>query len=437
MYSITRKALYLASILAVASRTAFATVGMNFEGYGPEAHGAGGASYAWDNGTAAVVNNPATLGLAPEGDRIDVAFGFLGPNVRIDAPGGATAKSGGTAYVMPAFGWSRRAGDLAWGFGIFAQGGMGTKYDESSFLALGSGGRVGSELTVGRAIVPLAWRLTDRFILAGAADFVWAGLDLQMAVPGSVAPGLARGGTLAPPPLSAADYLRIDFANDNPLAGSARGYGTAGRLGFVWQAHDRVAIGGVWNSRTSLSDLEASDADLSFGNSETGTETGRLRGKARAVDFQWPSSYGLGAAVRATKTVSVVADVKRVEWSDVMSDFNLRFDAGAPGTIDFALPQQWRDHTVVSAGVIWRATDRLSLRAGYTFAENPIPEATANPLFPAITEDHVTAGATYAFGDHAVALSVAIAPEVDLVNADGLRIRHSQANAQVMYTRRF
>ena len=36
---------------------------MNMEGYGPIATGMGGASMAYDNGTAAVINNPATLGL--------------------------------------------------------------------------------------------------------------------------------------------------------------------------------------------------------------------------------------------------------------------------------------------------------------------------------------------------------------------------------------
>ena len=42
---------------------AFATNGMNLEGYGPVAHAMGGASMAHDNGSAAMMNNPATLGL--------------------------------------------------------------------------------------------------------------------------------------------------------------------------------------------------------------------------------------------------------------------------------------------------------------------------------------------------------------------------------------
>ena len=69
----------------VASTTAYATNGMNMEGYGPIATGMGGASMAYDNGTAALMNNPATLGLMPQGNRLDVAVGFLGPNVKATA----------------------------------------------------------------------------------------------------------------------------------------------------------------------------------------------------------------------------------------------------------------------------------------------------------------------------------------------------------------
>ena len=48
-----------AAILPVLPVTATATNGMNMEGYGPIATGMGGASYAYDNGTAAMMNNPA------------------------------------------------------------------------------------------------------------------------------------------------------------------------------------------------------------------------------------------------------------------------------------------------------------------------------------------------------------------------------------------
>ena len=61
-----RQQLFVAFTL-LASPCAFATNGMFLEGMGPESTGMGGAAQAVDNGTAAMVNNPATLGLMASG----------------------------------------------------------------------------------------------------------------------------------------------------------------------------------------------------------------------------------------------------------------------------------------------------------------------------------------------------------------------------------
>src|SRR3990172_11900597 len=150
--------LAVAVAAAVAAPSVFATNGMNLEGYGPIAAAMGGASMAYDNGTAALMNNPATLALMPEGDRLDLALGYLGPNVSASMPG-ASVDSDATAFYMPAVGWAHKSGQLTYGVGMFAQGGMGTEYGASSFMAAGSNEKVRSEVGVGRLMVPLAYEV--------------------------------------------------------------------------------------------------------------------------------------------------------------------------------------------------------------------------------------------------------------------------------------
>src|SRR5512145_2752313 len=105
-----------------AAPAAYATNGMNLEGYGPIATGMGGASMAYDNGSAAMMNNPATLSLMPEGNRLDVALGYLGPDVTASVPMmGINSDSTGTAYYMPALGWVAKSGNTSYGLGMFAQ----------------------------------------------------------------------------------------------------------------------------------------------------------------------------------------------------------------------------------------------------------------------------------------------------------------------------
>jgi long-chain fatty acid transport protein len=118
-----------ASLLALSSPPRLqATNGMNLEGYGPVAAAMGGTSMAFDNGTAAVINNPATLGLMTGNGRFDFAVGVLGSHITVKSPSSTpnifgvpanqSADSTSNAFFMPAFGYVRRSGDLVYGFGV-------------------------------------------------------------------------------------------------------------------------------------------------------------------------------------------------------------------------------------------------------------------------------------------------------------------------------
>jgi len=57
----TRITIVAAALTTCSMSVAYATNGMLMEGYGPESTAMGGASMAFDNGAAAMVNNPAIL----------------------------------------------------------------------------------------------------------------------------------------------------------------------------------------------------------------------------------------------------------------------------------------------------------------------------------------------------------------------------------------
>jgi long-chain fatty acid transport protein len=59
----------------------------------------------------------------------------------------------------------------------------------------------------------------------------------------------------------------------------------------------------------------------------------------------------------------------------------------------------WNDVGVWKLGVAWQMNDALTLRAGASTGGNPVPDSdvTINIVAPAITEHHVTLGATYRF----------------------------------------
>jgi long-chain fatty acid transport protein len=422
---------------------AFATNGMNMEGYGPIATGMGGASMAYDNGSAATMNNPATLGLMPDGNRLDVAIGFLGPDITTSVPGGPSASSSADLFVMPAAGWIQKKGSFAYGAGVFAQGGMGTEYAADSFLALGSGDVVRSELGVGRVIIPFVYSATPEFNIGLSLDYVWATLDLKMALPGSdfvslvtncTGPACAGLGGFA-----AAPWTRLDFSGGGDMNGAAKGTGFAGKIGATYKVGSDVTIGATYHSKTSLNDLETESTGALISASGFGLVGA---GKIKVRDFQWPETYAIGVAWNANKQLLIAADIKQIKWKSVMKDFKMTYEgplAGAPGnTVDFALPQNWKDQTVYELGAAYLFTPEFIGRIGVNISDNPIPDADMNYLFPAIEKNHYTVGAGYAFNKaHSIDFSFAYAPEVKVNAGNGLTTTHSQMNEQIMYSYRF
>lgn len=474
-----KQTLLAASVAAVVATpiTGFATNGMNLEGYGPIATGMGGASYAYDNGSAAVMNNPATIGLMDDGEgRLDVALGNLGPDITSTHTGIPNSDTTSTAdsFYMPAVGYVQRDGSLSYGVGMSAQGGMGTEYAANSFLAAGTNEIVRSEVSVGRLVAPIAYNVDKNLTVGGSIDYVWAGMDLKMALAGfqffdfvgAQTTGQASGdlvGTFGTMFLSAADgsnvvtnpdgsvtdnftlfNARFDFSNDSDISGEAKGAGFGGKIGFTYKVNNNLTVAGTYHTKTNIGDLDTSDAVLSM-NSDAGSFA--VAGSIAVVDFQWPSTFGLGLAYKQDKWM-VAADVKVLQWSDVMDSFRMSFTANATqtgGAVNFAgqsmdveMFQNWEDQTVVHLGGAYKVTSATTLRAGINAASNPVPDATLNPLFPATIETHYTLGVGHALSKKSgVNFSLTIAPEVDVTGASGVTTTHAQQNWQFMYTQKF
>lgn len=434
----TLRATVLAAVLATGS-TAWATNGMLMEGYGPQALSMGGAAAAYDNGTAGMMNNPATLQLGANGTRADIALGVLGPNVTAMGQ-----KSDGTAYVMPAVGWVKKNDQFSWGVGMFGQGGMGTEFGANAGLMA----NMRSELGVGRVIFPLAYRVSPQLSVGASLDYSWASMDMQMttnranlngmmdsANPGSSA---ALGTSLAPGQMGNPSYGRLDFSNSNDFSGAAKSTGWTGKFGAVLEATPALTLGFSHQLKTNLADMttSATGAKFTIYDSSFGVIGATMSGKLTIHNFQMPAVTTIGGAYKASPELTLVADIKNIGWSSVMKKFLMTFDAGQP--LQFAMDQNWKDQTVVSLGGAYRLNESTVLRAGYSHASNPVPDAYVHPLFPAIVKSHLTAGIGHKFNDQ-VSMDIAVshAPKVSVTSGQGAAISHSQTNYQLMLSYRY
>lgn len=373
----------LAAVGLAAPSLAMATNGMVMEGYGPIAAGMGGAAMAYDNGTAALANNPATLALMADGSRLDVMLGFVGPDLETSMGMG---KSEADAFYMPAIGYVKKQGNLVYGAGIYGQGGMGTEYANGDMAQVG----------VGRVIFPLAYSVNQRFNIGGSVDVVWAGMDL-VADLDPLNPG-----------------KEIDFKDDSDFTGAAKGYSVAAKLGFTYRLDDALTVGGVYQTAANLPDLKGDGY--------------------KVAGFDMPAMLGLGLAWQASERLMVAADVKDVMWGSSMNTVTIYQN----GMVVAPFQQDWDDQIVLSLGLAYRFNDAFTGRVGYNHGKNPIPDAFVNYLWPAIMEDHYTAGFGYAFNKQsALNFGLSYVPEVSVTAGSGMTIDHSQVNWQLMYSHTF
>ncbi|MBU0752022.1 MAG: outer membrane protein transport protein [Gammaproteobacteria bacterium] len=426
----------IAALLAVAglSAPAFATNGMNLPGYGPVAAGMGGASMAYDNGNAGLINNPATLGLRASGtSRVDIAVGGLHPDVSATSTAGAgSIASSAKEFYMPAMGYVRKDGKVTWGIGMMSQGGMGTDFGRNSWMSGGSGLPLRTELGVGRVLFPLVFSVTDTLTVGGTFDYVWGGLDMQSMLSAAQFGGM--GGTTTGG-LNSIGLVHFDFnKGTDKFSQALTTSGTAVNLGFTWAATPQLSIGGVYHSKTSLGDMSGNGTYTSG----TTLATGGTRGTFKLIDFQWPETYGLGISYQATDRLQLVLDYKDIAWDKAMDFMRVRFTSAA-GTASINMPLNWQRQQVVQLGMSYKMDDNITLRAGYNAGKNPIPSGNLNPLFPAIVDTHVTLGFGYVINKKMSAdFSYAYSPKVSQTNAGmGATASHEQQSWQAMFSNRF
>ena len=126
---------------------------------------------------------------------------------------------------------------------------------------------------MGRLIAPLAYEVNPNLVVGGSVDFVWAMLDLKMAMPlanmaGFITPTGMGNGTIGTAlndlAMGGYDTARLDFSDDNDFTGEAKGYGFAGKLGFTYKINPMFTVGGTYHSKTNLGDMETGTNDASM-----------------------------------------------------------------------------------------------------------------------------------------------------------------------------
>jgi long-chain fatty acid transport protein len=353
------KQIAVAVSLSLASASAFATNGYFPHGMGVKAKGMGGAAVAMTQDAFAGANNPAAAAFV--GNRWDLGVDFFMPD-RSATVGATSVKSSERTFPIPEFGYNVGLSDkLGVGVTVYGYGGMNTTYRTNLF---GGTGDLGVDLMQLTIAPTAAYKVSPNTAVGISPLLVYQRFE---------ATGLQPFQQLSGNPTNLT----------NRSYDSSTGVGV--RLGVLSELSEAISLGASYSPKTNMSKFEKYAGLFASGG-----------------DFDLPSNWTIGAAVKVNPSVIVAIDYGAINYEDVNSVSNSSLSTPmSQGTIplgsDLGSGFGWKNINVLKLGVQWQITDKTTLRAGYNKGDNPISaqDVTFNVLAPGVMEEHYTLGGTY------------------------------------------
>lgn len=353
----------LSVLISVSSSAVYATTGYFMHAYGVKSQGTAGATTAQFNDALTIANNPA--GLSWIDNQINIGATVFAPDRSSEIQGSPTASgqydgNGREYFVLPEIAIGHAVSDTVnVGFAIYGNGGMNTKYNQNPYTGFGSQGIAGVDLTQVFFSPAISWKFTENQSIGLASNILYQQFE-------------AKG-------ISGFSTLSQDHSNlSNRGKDSSTGIGV--RVGWSGQfLNDQLILGAKYSSK-----IKADKFD-------------KYRGLfAESGGFDVPESYSIGAAYRFTPALTVAADVERINYADVRSIANALDLSQGLGTTNGS-GFGWQDINIYRLGVTYEASPKLSLRAGYSYNDQPIKkdQTFLNILAPGVVQNHISVGATW------------------------------------------
>ncbi len=354
-------------VLTLGSANALATDGYFSTGYSVKSQGVGGASIAYPQDGLAAASNPA--GTAWVDDQIEAGITLFTPNRNTEITGspvpGANGSYDGNAtknFLIPEFGYAQKISNTtSVGVAVFGNGGMDTDYSNSPFAAYGGQGSAGVNLEQLFIEPSVAFKVDQNNTLGVGVNFAYQQFS-------------AKG-------LQGFSQASADAANlTNRGTDTSTGWGL--HLGWLVHLTHDLTVGATWSSKINTGKFSDYSGLFADGGS-----------------FDIPESYGIGLAFKATPTWTLVADIEKIKYSQIVSVANplANLFAGNPLGSANGPGFGWQDVTAIKLGASYDVQPSVTVRAGYNHSGQPIPadQTFFNILAPGVVQDHLSFGASW------------------------------------------
>jgi long-chain fatty acid transport protein len=354
--------------LLMAAPAAWGTNGYFLPGYGTNSKAQAGVGIALPLDALTVATNPA--GLTEVSDGITGGVEVFRPRrgAVLDQQGQSAEFDGNDTktFYLPEFGVSRHLSErLAWGIALYGNGGLDTDYKFNPYARFGAQGPAGVDLKQAFLTPALAFKVNDSNSV---------GIGANLAYQRFTAKGIGLFSNFSASPDNVSDR------------GTAHSTGAGVRFGWLGKIGDDVTLGATWESKIHAGRFEQYSGLF-----------------ANAGSFDIPASFGLGIAVRPVHALALGFDWQRILYSQVTSvgdTVNALF-AGVPLGASNGPGFGWRNISVYKLGGSYAITETVTLRAGVSHAEQPVPASQTffNILAPGVVQTHLTAGVSWKVAD--------------------------------------
>lgn len=383
----------MAAALVAAVPSSLLAQGVALSGVGPVNRAmAGAATAAPIDAAGALLWNPATIG-GLRSSQIEIGMELLLPTESLSSsiePGalgggfppvrlaGTTGGEPGVAPI-PTMAWVHRdpASPWSYGLGMFGIAGFRVNYPSSLTNPVltpqapnGLGmGRIFAEADYCQIVPTVSYQLTERLSLGFAPTLTLVRLTAN--------------------PLF---FAAPDDANGDGSATYPAGDGSRYSWGAGFQAGAYYVTDTCWQFGFSVKSPQWSEPV----RCNTADELGRPR--LATVHFDYPLILSWGMAYTGFERWVLACDVRYFDYSNTAG-------FGSPAAFDAtgrATGLGWKSIPSVHAGVQYQATDRLFLRLGYQYNDNPIGSEAAffNVASPLGIQHVVSTGLSYQATDH-------------------------------------
>lgn len=185
------------------------------------------------------------------------------------------------------------------------------------------------------------------------------------------------------------------YQNDTQAEVSGDGVGYGFNLGLLYQPTELTRIGLSYRSKVSHSVDGTAEYDVDQGLLPVIAQTGINTFTNRAIEasLDVPESVSLSAAHHVNDRLEVLGDMTWTGWSSFQELKVTETGTGAEVTV---IPEKWENVMRFSIGANYKYNDKLTLRTGIAFDEEPIPSARyRTPRIPGNDRKWLSFGAGY------------------------------------------